>query len=549
MSVFAEMLLKTILFKKTLFSLIVLSFLPFPGTEAWAIVNLRDDLELEGFVQSQFVLRTPQYQDAQLNVQRNTVQLENTWNFIRDGRTSIGDFSTGPIEEATVKLIYRFAYDSSYDFLDSRRDNFSKGQRDDLKYENWIREAYLDLAIPPVTLRIGRQQVIWGETDTFRALDVINPLDTSWHFSREPWEDIRFPIFMTRAIYDIGKFGPFEESFIEGIWIPGDFKRNRGCGNPNRPWCYYGSRRRGPANTAIINGQVRDLAIDPHDKKPQWQLKNSELGFRFKAVYGLIDFGLHYFWTLSDTTGVKVRADQIGPITNNTLTVPLDLVNPRSHVVGVSANYSEEKYTQTVYRAEATYTTGIPMGLGTRDPRGVPRRLDKDNNSYKTTEQSLLMLAFDRPTWIRPLNGLRTFFLSGQIFWEHFTDYNRFFRGIPSAHRAIDPISDQVIPGRYTSVNTDRIFEDRVVATLSASTIYGPGGLIQPLFAVAYNPLWTTFFNRVEVDYLYSNHLVFRLTHDIYWGKSTEEPWFIGGRFGGGRNNRNETVFTAIFQF
>ena len=536
-------------FTKVLFSLLIFGFLPFPSTESWAIVNLRDDLELEGFVQSQFVLRTPQYQDAELEVQRNTVQLESTWNFIQDGRTTLGDFSTGPIEQATMKVIYRFAYDSSYDFLGSRRDNFSKGQRDHLKYENWIREAYLDLAIPPMTLRIGRQQVIWGETDTFRALDVINPLDTSWHFVREPWEDLRFPIFMTRAIYDIGKFGPFEESFIEGIWIPGDFKRNRGCGNPNRPWCVYGSRRRGPVNTAIVGGQVVDLVTQVNDRKPQWQLKNSELGFRFKAVYGLIDFGLHYFWTLSDTTGVKVRNDQIGPIANNTLTVPIDLVNPRSHVVGVSANYSEEKYTQAVYRVEATYTTGIPMGLGTRDPRGVPRRVDKDNNGYKTTEQSLLMIAFDRPTWIRPLNRLRTFFISGQFFWEHFTDYNRFFRGVPSAHRAFDPTSGELIPGRFIGVNTDRIYQDRAVATLSASTSYGPGGLIQPLFAVAYNPLGTTFFNRFSVDYLYSNHLVFRLTHDIYWGKSTEEPWFIGGRFGGGRDNRNETVFTAIFQF
>lgn len=532
---------------KTLPSVLVLILLS--SIDSWAIINLRDDLELEGFVQSQFVLRTPQYQDMQLAVQRNTLQLENTWHFIQEGQTSIGNLPTGFIEEATFKLIYRFAYDSTYDLSDSRRDNFSKGRRDHLKYENWIREAYVDLAIPPVTLRIGRQQVIWGETDTFRALDVINPLDTSWHWSREPWEDIRFPLFMTRAIYDIGKFGPFEESFVEGIWIPGDFKRNRSCGNPYRPWCYYGSRRRGPVNTAFVDGQVVDLVTEVHDKKPDWQLKNSELGIRFKAVYGLIDFGLHYFWTLSDATGVKVRNDRVGPITNNTLTVPIDLVNPRSHVVGVSANYSEEQYTQAVYRIEATYTTGIPMRLGTRDPRGVPRRLDTDNNSYKTTEQTLLMLAFDRPTWIRPLNRLRTFFISGQFFWQHFTDYNRFFRGVPSRHRAIDPLSGEAIPDRYISVNTDRIFEDQVVATLSASSSYGPGGLIQPLVAVAYNPLWTTFFNRFSVDYLYSNHLIFRLTHDIYWGKSTEEPWFIGGRFGGGRINRNETVFTAIFQF
>ncbi|TKB76156.1 MAG: hypothetical protein E8D45_06815 [Nitrospira sp.] len=532
-----------------LLGLLVVSLLSFPAAESWAIISLHDNVELEGFVQSQFVLRTPQYQGAQLVVQRNTLQLENTWNFIQDGQTTLGNLSTGLIEEATFKLIYRFAYDSTYDLSDSRRDNFSQGRRDHLKYENWIREAYLDLALPPITLRIGRQQVIWGETDTFRALDVINPLDTSWHWAREPWEDLRFPLFMTRAVYDIGKFGPFEESFVEGIWIPGDFKRSRGCGNPDRPWCYYGSRRRGPVNTALVGGEVVDFVTEVRDKKPDWQLKNSELGFRFKAVYGLVDFGLHYFWTLSDTTGVKVRTDRLGPITDNTLTVPIDLVNPRSHVVGVSANYSEETYTQAVYRVEAAYTTGIPMRLGTRDPRGVPRRLDEDNNAYQTTEQSLLMVAFDRPTWIRPLNGLRTFFITGQFFWEHFTDYNRFFRGVPSRHRAIDPRSGEPLPDRYLSVNTDRIFQDRVVATLSASSSYGPGGLIQPLFAVAYNPLWTTFFNRLSVKYLYSNHLVFQLTHDIYWGKSTEESWFIGGRFGGGRNNRNETVFTAIFQF
>ena len=82
MSVVAEILFTKTLFKQTLLHLIMLSFLPFPGTEAWAIVNLRDDLELEDFVQSQFVLRTPQSQDAHPAVQRNTVQPENTWNFI-----------------------------------------------------------------------------------------------------------------------------------------------------------------------------------------------------------------------------------------------------------------------------------------------------------------------------------------------------------------------------------------------------------------------------------------------------------------------------------
>ena len=135
---------------KILGCLSVLGLLVLSVAEVWAIINLRDDLELEGFMQSQAVLRTPQYKDATLVVQRNSIQLENTWNFIRNSQTSIGGLSTGLLEEATFKLIYRFAYDSTYDISDSRREHFTKGQRSQLKFENWIREAYVDLALHPL---------------------------------------------------------------------------------------------------------------------------------------------------------------------------------------------------------------------------------------------------------------------------------------------------------------------------------------------------------------------------------------------------------------
>jgi len=34
-------------------------------------------------------------------------------------------------------------------------------------------------------LRVGKQQLVWGEADLFRMLDRANPLDTSWHFVEE----------------------------------------------------------------------------------------------------------------------------------------------------------------------------------------------------------------------------------------------------------------------------------------------------------------------------------------------------------------------------
>ena len=165
-------------------------------------------------------------------------------------------------------------------------------------------------------------------------------------------------------------------------------------------------------------------------------------------------------------------------------------MNTRSHVIGFAANYSEEKYTQSVFRVEAALATGVPVRLRA----GTPRRLDDDNNSFDSAKRTVIMLAFDRPTWIRPLNKIRTFFLSGQFFWRHYLDYNRFFRGTPSVRHAI--IDDRVLSDRFISVNTDRIKQNEVVMTFSASTSYGPGGLWQPLFVIAYDPGATAGYNR-----------------------------------------------------
>ena len=515
----------------------------------WGVVALGDDAEIEGFVQAQNILRTPKFQGAELIMQRNTAQVEGKWYFLRDG-VALGRFATGWLEEATLSVIGRGVYDSIYDIRDSFRDRFSTRERENRKFDYNLREVYGDFIVPPLTLRLGRQQVVWGETDQFRALDVINPLDFRWHWTRENWEDIRIPAWMARAIYDLGKLGPVEESFLEGIWIPGDFERNQIATDGRRPWGFFGSGLRRSSNTAILGGNVFDLVTLVRDRKPDWALESSELALRFKAIWGGVDFGLNYFWTLSDDTGLKTRRDladvslvALRPDAAGTLTLPVDLVNPRGHVIGFSANYSEERLTQTVFRVEGAYKTGVPVHLR----EGVAAGLDADGNGYQATERAVVMLAFDRPTWLRPLNEMRTVFLTGQFFWQRYTDYNRFFRGAFSVRRAV--LDGRVLEDRFVDVNTDRLTEDEFVITLAASTSYGAAGLWNPLVSVAYDPIATAGYNRVSVEYLYSAHLVFRLTQDFYWGKSYEGPWFIGERFGRSRDSRQETILTVIFQF
>ncbi len=62
-------------------------------------------------------------------------------------------------------------------------------------------------------LRIGLQTVVWGQADTLRVLDVVNPLDRREAYFGE-WETKRLPLAMLNAECLVG-----EESF-QWLWIP-----------------------------------------------------------------------------------------------------------------------------------------------------------------------------------------------------------------------------------------------------------------------------------------------------------------------------------------
>ncbi|MCB1748974.1 MAG: hypothetical protein KDK06_17485 [Gammaproteobacteria bacterium] len=513
---------------------------PWPAS---AIVTLGRDIELEGFVQAQNLLRTPKFEDAEAIMQRNTAQVEGKYYFLRDG-VAFNRFDTGPLEEATLNVIGRAVYDSIYDVRDSYDDAFTESGKNRW-YEYKFREAFVDFVLPPFSLRLGKQQVVWGETDNFRALDIINPLDLTWHWSRESWEDIRIPLWMARGIYDIGKFGFLEESFFEAIWIPADFKPNKVSTDPRRPWAFLGDGLPEAANSVVIANQAYDLAFHLRDRSPDRKLANGQGGFRFKAIWGEIDFSLNYFYGFSADPGVKMR-NQLFNINGTTAHVFGDLVNPRQHTLGLTANYSEERFTQAVFRLETAFTTDVPVAVAP----GAPAAVDPEGDQYETADRTTVMVAADRPTWIPWLNKDRTFFLSTQVFWRRWIDYDESFRGPSSVHRAM--IGGQVLPGRFVSVQDDTIDQNEFVITFSASSSYGPAGLIKPLFVFAIDPRSTGAYNRFQVEYLYTNHIMFRVQQDIYWQihDNNVGPWGLGDIWGhDSEQSRHETNFTVIFQF
>ncbi|MGH7899930.1 MAG: DUF1302 family protein, partial [Candidatus Binatia bacterium] len=86
----------------------------------------------------------------------------------------------------------------------------------------------------PVSLRIGRQQMNWGEADSFRALDSVNPIDLSWHLQQEAgligkvgFDELRVPLWAVKALIDIGQLGPLSNTFLELYDVPFEFQQSK----------------------------------------------------------------------------------------------------------------------------------------------------------------------------------------------------------------------------------------------------------------------------------------------------------------------------------
>ena len=97
--------------------------------------------------------------------------------------------------------------------------------------ENGFREMNLDVDFGDVmghrlSMKLGKQQIVWGESDLFRSIDIANPLRLDQNQAvGEAFEDFRSPIWAIKFLYDIGNVGTFLsnvglELFYTPRWRP-----------------------------------------------------------------------------------------------------------------------------------------------------------------------------------------------------------------------------------------------------------------------------------------------------------------------------------------
>lgn len=313
--------------------------------------------------------------------------------------------------------------------------------------QDWLRELNISKSFPlfdgqELFVKAGRQQIIWGRTDLFRVLDVINPVDYSRNNIYDELQDMRYPMWMVQTEYRMGAalgFLGLGDSNLQIIWNPDRFRPdNLGqCGTPN-VILDAGCTFRGFANLWANGGTVAEFAhltpnsylatdFSPHEvgirgaNLPAWTMANSQVGVKFEGVTeNEIAFSLNaltFRSQLPSLHGARASTDPFPDPTSLTgqnqytpYLIAFDVDYPRVRLLGGSLDYQWD-WARAALRSETAMTWGEEF------PNTLKEELYSRNRVIRT------VVGFDRPTFIPFINTTRASLISAQVFVQHIFDH------------------------------------------------------------------------------------------------------------------------------
>ncbi|EPJ53715.1 MAG: hypothetical protein OFPI_09700 [Osedax symbiont Rs2] len=194
-----------------------------------------------------------------------------------------------------------------------------------------IRELYFDTQMADVFWRLGKQQVVWGQADGLKILDVINPQNYR-EFILDDFDDSRIPLWMMNAEIPIG-----DDDSLQLLWIL-DQSYHRFANNGSD--YQVTSPLLVPQPVAGID--IASFKLD----KPNNIFKDSDLGLRYSKFYNGWDLTFNYLYHYLDS---PVYYQQLS---NNS--VAIDAKYKRSHLFGLTASKAFDNWT---VRSEIGYST------------------------------------------------------------------------------------------------------------------------------------------------------------------------------------------------
>ena len=197
-----------------------------------------------------------------------------------------------------------------------------------------IRELYWQAGFETSYWRIGKQQVVWGEADGIKLLDVVNP-QSYREFILEEFDDSRIPLWMVN-----GEFQLSEEGTLQVLWVLDTSTHELA---PSSSPFAFTSPVLVPDSSAIPEG----VSVSLEDaESPETELENSDFGLRYTSFINNWDYSLNYLYHYVDDAVIS------GSLKGSTLTLIGDY--KPSHLLGGSAS---SVFGDWILRTEIAYET------------------------------------------------------------------------------------------------------------------------------------------------------------------------------------------------
>jgi len=220
----------------------------------------------------------------------------------------------------------------------------------------WLdpRQVIVDGKIKNVDVRLGLQQIVWGEADGLRVLDVINPLDYR-EFILEDFLDSRRPLWAARI--DV----PAAGGSLQVIWVP-HFAPAR-LPAANDEFGLGASFGVGLINAALGSSLPPfNIRVLPNERPP-YQLKSSQAGARYRRSIGGWDVTANYFYGWEEIPTSYVDRIETRPGDQ----VPTIVLRPRFDRKEILGGTGTTNFGPVVLRMEAGWSRNksVPLRSGT----------------------------------------------------------------------------------------------------------------------------------------------------------------------------------------
>lgn len=249
-------------------------------------------------------------------------------------------------------------YDSVFSLRD--RENYSNAVLADYEHEAEFQEVWLMGKIRDnLDIKLGRQVVNWGRADSFRVLDILNPLD-----NREPGlvdiEDLRLPVAMAKMDYF------FDEHWSSSFIVIPEVRFSK-----NPP----------PGNDFYVTG-----ANDYKENKPE-HISDSSFAAAVNGIFSGWDVSFHAARYWRDTPYLKPVFDPlsnpINPLEQSTFE------HSRLTMIGASGNFTQGPW---LYKLELAVLDGMDYTL--HIDQGFPYGVVPTTSIEKNRIDSLLGIEY-----------------------------------------------------------------------------------------------------------------------------------------------------------